>query len=151
MSTLNKVMLIGRIGQDPEVRYSNSGMAIANASLATSNRKKSGEEETEWHRLVFFGKTAEIVEQYVRKGTQLYVEGQIKTESWEDKEGNRRQITKIMVGMMNMLSSKAGSEGNSSGQNHGNRGRKPKAASANEGQPNLPGANFDDMEDDIPF
>ena len=105
---VNKVMIIGNLGQDPEVKQMPNGNAVANISIATSESwkdKDSGEqrEKTEWHRVVFFGKLAEIAEQYLDKGSQLYVEGKLQTRKWQDKEGNDRYTTEILGNEMNML------------------------------------------------
>lgn len=108
--SLNKVLLIGRLGQDPEKRVTPSGASVVNVSLATSDRfkDKTGnfQERTEWHRLVFWNRSAEIVEQYCRKGSQLYIEGTLQTREWQDKDGNKRYTTEIMVRNMQMLDSK---------------------------------------------
>ena len=108
---VNKVTLIGNLGNDPEVRYGASGNAVANVSLATTESwrdKDSGEqqEKTEWHRVVFFGKLAEIVGEYLKKGRQVYVEGRLQTNKWQDKEGNDRYTTQIVANEMQMLGSK---------------------------------------------
>jgi len=104
---INKVILIGHLGRDPEVRYSNEGKAIANISLATSEswKDKSGQkqEKTEWHRVVFWGRLAEIVGEYLNKGAPVYVEGKITTRKWQDKEGKDRYVTEIMAKEMQML------------------------------------------------
>jgi len=100
--SVNRVTLIGRVGQDPIVRYTGDGMAIANVSLATSTKIK-GQEETQWHRLVFFGKLAEIVSEYVKKGVQIYVEGSIKYGKYIDKEGNEKTTVEISCSAMTML------------------------------------------------
>jgi single-strand DNA-binding protein len=111
-SGINKVILLGNLGQDPEVRYTAGGVPIANISIATSNSwkdKNSGEtvEQTEWHRIVFFNRLAEIVEQYLKKGSKIYVEGQLRTNSWEDKNtGEKKYRTEIVAREMQMLSSK---------------------------------------------
>jgi single-strand DNA-binding protein len=107
---LNKVTLIGRLGSDPEVRYMPTGSAVTNVSLATSGRwkdKNTGErrEETEWHRIVFFSKLAEIAGEYLKKGSQVYVEGRIQTNKWQDKEGKERYTTEIIADQMQMLGS----------------------------------------------
>ena len=109
MSSLNKVQLIGNLGADPEIRYLPSGDAVCNIKIATSSKKKSGSEyvdETEWHRVVFFGKLAEISGQYLKKGGQVYVEGRIRTNKWQDKEGNDRYTTEIVANEMQMLGGK---------------------------------------------
>ena len=111
-SGINKVILLGNLGQDPEVRYTAGGVTIANVSIATSNSWKdkiSGEtgEQTEWHRIVFFNRLAEIVEQYLKKGSKIYVEGQLRTNSWEDKNtGEKKFRTEIVAREMQMLSSR---------------------------------------------
>jgi single-strand DNA-binding protein len=124
---LNKVMLIGNLGADPEVRYTAGGSAVANIRLATAEAwrdRESGEqqERTEWHRVVFFGKLAEIVEQYVKKGSQLYVEGRIQTRKWQDKEGNERFSTEIVASDMQMLGGRGGSGGGGGGGYEGGSG-----------------------------
>ncbi|WP_295457541.1 single-stranded DNA-binding protein [uncultured Thiodictyon sp.] len=114
--TINKVILIGNLGADPEVRYMQSGDAVANVRIATSESwrdKNTGEtqERTEWHNVVFFGKVAEIVKQYVHKGSKIYVEGQLRTRKWQDKENNDRYTTEVVVsvgGVMQMLDSRPG-------------------------------------------
>lgn len=108
---LNKVMLIGNLGGDPEIRHTNSGMAVATFSLATAESWKdrdTGEskDRTEWHRIVFFGRVAEVVEQYLKKGAQIYVEGRIQTRKWQDRDGNDRYTTEIVGSDMQMLGSK---------------------------------------------
>lgn len=108
---LNKVMLIGNLGADPEVRYGTSGNAIANIRLATAESwrdKESGEQQdrTEWHRVVFFNKLAEIVAQYLKKGGQVYIEGSIRTRKWTDKEGQEKYTTEIVASEMHMLGGK---------------------------------------------
>ena len=114
MAGVNKVILVGHLGRDPELRYAQSGTAVANATLATSERRKiDGEwqDHTEWHRLVFFGKTAETLARYCKKGKQLYVEGSLQTRSWEDREtGQKRYTTEVRVNQMVMLG-RAGESG----------------------------------------
>jgi single-strand DNA-binding protein len=108
--SVNKVILIGNLGKDPEVRYTQSGTAVTNFTMATSRSfKKDGEkvDETEWHRVVAFGRTAEVCGEYLSKGKQVYVEGRIQTREWEDKEGNRRWTTEIIIERMQMLGSRA--------------------------------------------
>lgn len=141
MASLNKVMLIGRTGKEPEVRYSTSGAAIANVSIATdeSYKDKSGEkvEKTEWHNLVFFNRTAEVVGEYVTKGMMLFVEGKLQTRKWQDKDGNDRYSTEIVCDRMQMLGSK--SEG----------GQKSSAGETRQSQRDSEPTFNDD--DDIPF
>lgn len=153
MASVNKVILIGNLGADPEIRYLPNGDAVANARLATSEQwtdKASGEkrEMTEWHRVVFFRRLAEIVGQYLKKGSPIYVEGRIRTRKWQDKEGQERYTTEIEANEMKMLgnrqSSSSGGEaeyGSSAPAPGSNRAAPPKKA---------PDA-LDDMEDDIPF
>jgi len=115
MSGLNKVLLIGRLGQDPELKHTPSGAAVCNFSLATSetwNDKSSGlkQEKTEWHRVVLWGKTAELANQYLKKGSQCYVEGTLQTRSWDDKEGNKKYTTEINGKSIQFLDAKSGGE-----------------------------------------
>ncbi len=108
--SVNKVILVGRLGKDPEIRYTQSGTAVANFTIATSRTyKKENErvEETEWHRIVAFGRTAEVCGEYLGKGSQIYIEGRIQTRSWDDKDGNKRWTTEIITDSMKMLGSKA--------------------------------------------
>ena len=110
---VNKVILVGNLGRDPEVRYSANGQAVANVTIATSESwkdKTSGEkqERTEWHRLVFFGRLAEIAGEYLKKGAQIYVEGRLQTRKWQDKEGHDRYTTEIVANEMQMLGSRSG-------------------------------------------
>ena len=121
--SVNKVILVGRLGKDPEVRYSNNGNAITNFNLATSRvyKNKQGEkvDETEWHRCVSFGRTAEVCGEYLHKGSLIYVEGRLQTRDWEDKDGNKRWTTEIIIDNMRMLGSK-NDRGGSSSENSGN-------------------------------
>jgi single-strand DNA-binding protein len=107
MAGVNKVILIGRLGGDPEIRYTNTGTAVANFSLATStnwkNKEGEREERTEWHRIVAFARLGEICGEYLNKGKQVYVEGRLQTRSWEDKDGNRRKTTEIVANQLQML------------------------------------------------
>jgi single-strand DNA-binding protein len=152
---VNKVILVGNLGKDPEVRYSPNGGAVANITLATSESwkdKTSGEkqEKTEWHRVVFFGRLAEIAGEYLKKGAQIYVEGRLQTRKWQDKEGKDRYTTEIVAGEMQMLGSREGrgapSEFDQSSDEGRSAGRAP-ATSAGGGKPSAPG----DFDDDIPF
>ena len=156
MASVNKVILVGNLGKDPEVRYAPSGDAIANVTLATTEngKDKNGEkqEKTEWHRVSFFGKTAEVVGQYLKKGSQVYVEGRIQTRKWTDKEGQERYTTEIVADKMQMLGGRSGSasmEGDS-GESRRPTAARP-AAPASNSQAKSSGTSFDDMEDDIPF
>ena len=107
MAGVNKVILLGRLGADPEVRYTNTGTPVANFNIATSTNftDKSGEktERTEWHRIVAFGKLGEICGEYLAKGKQVYIEGRLQTRDWEDRDGNKRKTTEIVAGIMQML------------------------------------------------
>ncbi|MXQ68969.1 single-stranded DNA-binding protein [Aeromonas caviae] len=125
MASLNKVTLIGNLGQDPEVRYTTSGAAVTNISLATSESwrdKQTGEqkERTEWHRVVFMGKIAEIAGEYLKKGSSVYLEGKLQTRKWQDQGGQDRYTTEILVdsfsGVMQMLGAKQGGQGQQQGQ-----------------------------------
>lgn len=147
MSSLNKAMIIGRLGQDPDVRYTQSNTAVANLSVATSERykDKSGEwkENTEWHRVVAWGRLAEICQEYLKKGSQVYIEGPIQTRSWEDKDGQTKYTTEIKALTMTMLDSKGSSGG-------GNGPEKPQNAQPVSSNVDL-NENFDDIDDDLPF
>jgi len=154
MASVNKVILIGNLGKDPEVRYLPSGEAVANITLATTDTwkdKSSGDkkEATEWHRVAFFGRLAEIVGQYLKKGRQVYVEGSLRTRKWTDKEGQERYTTEIVANEMKMLGSREGMgdagprESNGAGSGGGKAAPSKPAASS--------GGGFNDFEDDIPF
>jgi single-strand DNA-binding protein len=151
MASVNKVILVGNLGRDPETRYMPDGAAITNVSVATSfqwNDKASGEkkEETEWHRIVFRGKLAEIAGEYLKKGSQVYVEGRLRTRKWQDKEGQDRYTTEIVADRMQMLGSRAGAGEPRTEPAMESKAAEPKAAGAKK-----PAGKFDDMEDDIPF
>ena len=169
MGNLNKVMLIGRLGQDPEKRVTPAGHSVISISLATSENftDKSGtkQERTEWHRLVFWNKLAELIEQYCKKGSQLYVEGSLQTNEWQDKDGNKRYTTEIVVRNMQFLDSKPQGDGNYQGAPGSEHAVAPPQGQPqnsfqtppNQGfQPNEPAkpavtAGDDFIEDDIPF
>ena len=171
MSSVNKATLIGRAGKDPEVRYLPNGDAVASLSIATSEKwkdKASGEmrEQTEWHRLNFFGRQAEIVGEYVRVGDMLYVEGSIHTRKWQDKDGIDRYSTEIKCRELKLLTPKgSGQRDSDDGQDRAPRSQAPQRqqtqSSAPRGappqrqaaprQPATHGSGFDDMDDDIPF
>ena len=161
MASGNKVILVGNLGRDPEVRYLPSGDPVANVTIATSSKYKSktGEmvEETEWHRVTFFGKLAEIVGQYLKKGRSVYVEGRIKTRKYTDKDGVEKFATDIIANEMQMLGSREGM-GEPSGDDEGGGYSRPAPASrpAAAQRPAAaaaakPSSGFDDMDDDIPF
>lgn len=145
MSSLNRAMIIGRLGNDPDMRYLPSGEAVANLSIATSEtwKDKDGnkKESTEWHRVSFFGKIAEVCGQYLKKGGLVYVEGKIQTRKWQDKEGQDRYTTEIRGERMQMLSGRAEGAGNNSEPKE-----PPKSGNSGGGQ-----GGFNDFEDDIPF
>lgn len=154
MASVNKVILIGNLGKDPETRYLPSGEALTSFSIATSESwkdKTSGEkkEATEWHRISTFGKLAEICGEYLRKGSQVYIEGSLRTRKWQDKEGQDRYTTEIRADQMRMLGSRGGG-----GEGGGGGMREPAAAAAGGGgkaPAKKSGGSFDDMDDDIPF
>ena len=153
---VNKVTLIGNLGNDPEVRYSGNGKAVANVSLATAESwrdKDSGEqqERTEWHRVVFFGRLAEIVSEYLHKGSQVYVEGRLQTNKWQDKEGNDRYTTQIVANEMQMLGSRGGTSANKEpAPNKDPAPDSPVDSSPKQTQP-LAESPADDFDEDIPF
>jgi len=150
--SVNKVILVGRLGKDPETRYMTNGEAVTNVTLATSEnwKDKSGEkqEKTEWHSLVFYRKLAEIAGQYLKKGSQVYVEGKIQTRKWQDKEGKDRYTTEIIVNEMQMLGGKAGGGG---GYEVMDRPAETSAAPAASKPAPAKGGGFDNFDDDIPF
>lgn len=159
MAGINKVILVGRLGADPEIRHMPSGDAVANVSLATSETWKdrnTGEkqERTEWHKVVFFGKTAEIVEQYVRKGSNIYVEGKLRTRKWQTQDGQDRYTTEVVVditGTMQMLDSRQGGEQGASGGRGGASGRGGSRDAYNASQAAQAPSGGRDFDDDIPF
>lgn len=146
---INKVILVGHLGKDPEVRYAPSGQAIANVTLATSEQwkdKNTGEkqERTEWHRVVFFSRLAEIAGEYLKKGSQVYVEGRLQTRKWQDKDGQDRYTTEIVANEMQMLGGRGNSGGGDSySQDSSYNAPEPAGASS--------GGAADDFDDDIPF
>ena len=154
MASVNKVILIGNLGRDPETRYMPDGGAITNISIATTEtwKDKQGEkqEKTEWHRVAFFGKLAEIAGEYLKKGSQVYVEGRLQTRKWQDKDGADKYTTEIVADRMQMLGSRQGMGGGDRGEaperEAGAARAAPKAAAAKPA-----GGKFDDFEDDIPF
>ncbi len=154
--SVNKAILIGRLGKDPETRYMTSGEAVTNVSLATSEnyKDKSGEkqERTEWHNLVFYRRLAEIAGEYLKKGSMIYVEGRIQTRKWQDKEGKDRYTTEIIVNEMTMLGSKSAGGGSFEVVENQSSSSAP-ARSAPAAKPAAPAAkgNFDNFDDDIPF
>ena len=174
MASVNKAIIIGNLGKDPEMRYMPSGDAICNFSLATTDswKDKNGEkqEKTEWHRISMFGKLAEIAGEYLKKGSQVYVEGRIQTRKWTNKEGQDQYTTEIVADKMQMLGSRQGmgspqgggdddggySQGGGGGGGGGYAPRAPAAAPrapapAPRQAPAKSSSGFDDMDDDIPF
>ncbi|KVD68241.1 single-stranded DNA-binding protein [Burkholderia ubonensis] len=181
MASVNKVILVGNLGADPEVRYLPSGDAVANIRLATTDRykdKASGEfkEMTEWHRVAFFGRLAEIVSEYLKKGSSVYIEGRIRTRKWQGQDGQDRYSTEIVADQMQMLGGRGGSGGGGGGgdeggygggygggggrgeqmERGGGGGRAGGAArgggGAAQSRPSASaGGGFDEMDDDIPF
>lgn len=141
---INKVILVGHLGQDPEVKYMPSGGAVANVSIATSDQwkdKQSGEmkDRTEWHRVVFFNRTAEVVGEYLKKGSQVYIEGRLQTRKWQNKEGQDMYTTEIVASDMQML----GGKGSAPTQGQQQQSHRPPQQKAP-----IPA---DDFDDDIPF
>lgn len=145
---INKVILVGNLGRDPEMKYTSNGAAIANITVATSeswNDKQTGQkvEKTEWHRVVFFRRLAEVVGEYLKKGSQIYIEGQLQTRKWQDKDGNDRYTTEIVGNEMQMLG------GRPSGSAAGQQGDGFRNTSGNSPAPQQDGG-FDD-DSDVPF
>jgi single-strand DNA-binding protein len=144
MASVNKVILVGNVGRDPEIRYTQGGTPVANFSLATTDRFKNrsgeNEERTEWHRIVAWGRLAEICSEYLQKGKQVYIEGRLQTRDWEDKEGNKRYTTEIVAQVMQML----GRRGEGEGSGGGSRG-------GSTSEPPVPDAGPGESDDEIPF
>ena len=171
MASVNKVIIVGNLGKDPEMRSFPSGDQVANVTIATTDRwkdKQSGEmkEATEWHRVVFNGRLAEIVGQYLRKGSQVYVEGSLRTRKWTDQSGVEKYTTEIRADQMQMLGSRqgAGEGGGGGGYDAGYGAQRQAAAPASRPPAPAPrqapapapsqsaaSSGFDDMDDDIPF
>jgi single-strand DNA-binding protein len=154
-ASLNQVELIGHLGKDPETRYMPDGAAITNISMATTEswKDKDGEkqEKTEWHRVAFFGKLAEIAGEYLKKGGQVFVQGRLQTRKWQDKDGNDKYTTEVVAHKMLMLGSRP-----AGGEERDDRGGEERPAKpAQQQKPAAAGAGrggkFDDFEDDIPF
>lgn len=175
MASVNKVILVGNLGRDPEVRYSPNGAAICNITLATSRNwkdKESGErrEETEWHRVVLYNRLAEIAGEYLKKGRSVYIEGRLQTRKWQDKEGQDRWTTEIVADQMQMLGGRDSGEGGGGGGGYSGRAGGSGAAGGGGGRAesggggggsggggggggrsSKPAPDFDDIDDDIPF
>ena len=166
MASVNKVIIVGNLGRDPETRYMPNGEAVTNIAVATTESwkdKNSGEKKelTEWHRITFYRKLAEIAGQYLKKGSQVYIEGRLQTRKWTDKENVERYTTEIIADTMQMLGSRQGMGGGAGGmdEEYGsappprqNQGAPAGGAAAPRQQaPSRPAPNFSDMDDDIPF
>jgi single-strand DNA-binding protein len=168
MASVNKVIIVGNLGRDPETRSFPNGDQVANVTIATTDRykdKTTGEmkEITEWHRVSFFGRLAEIAGQYLRKGSQVYVEGSLRTRKWTDKDGAEKYSTEIRADSMQMLGSRQGMGGGQGGDDEGGGERQsysrppaaapraPAAAAPRAPAPSKAASGFDDMDDDIPF
>ena len=176
MGNLNKVLLIGRLGKDPEKRVTSSGASVTNLTLATSeswiDQSGNKQEKTEWHKVVLWNKLADIAEQYLKKGSQIYIEGRIQTKEWQDKDGNKRYSTEINGQTLQFLDSKGAGDSSSAGQYPSSQGNRPPSdnfqSGGNQGnnyyqnpgpgsggpsnqlsQPQPPSDQF--IEDDIPF
>jgi single-strand DNA-binding protein len=154
---VNKVILVGNLGKDPETRYMPSGSAVTNLTLATSESwkdKQTGDqqERTEWHKIAMFGRLAEIAAEYLRKGSQVYIEGKLRTRKWQDKEGKDRYTTEIVADEMQMLGSKGGGGAASAGAMGGaGGGAAAGGGSSGRAAVNDSGAPPGDFDDDIPF
>ena len=147
MASVNKVIVVGNLGRDPEVRYSPSGVPVCNLSVATTDKrtdKNTGEvkEETEWHRISLFNRLAEIAGEYLKKGSQVYIEGRLRTRKYQDQSGEDRYVTEIVGQQMQMLGSRGGSSDSEPPQGKARRGKPPE-----DDTPPDPG----DLDDDIPF
>lgn len=160
MASVNKVILVGNLGADPETRYMPSGDAVCNLSVATTEvwkDKASGErrEATEWHRVALFGRTAEVASQYLRKGSQVYIEGRLQTRKWKDKDGQDRYTTEIRGDDMKMLGGRQGMGDAPMGRPDDQAMRQPQRSAPSQSEPaNRPPASssgFGDFDDDIPF
>ncbi|MHB0974683.1 MAG: single-stranded DNA-binding protein [Thiobacillus sp.] len=161
MASVNKVILVGNLGRDPDMRYLPSGEAVANLAIATTDKykDKTGQmvEQTEWHRVSFFGRTAEVCGQYLKKGSQVYVEGSIRTRKYTDKEGVEKYATEIRGDRMQMLGGRGGGVADMDDYNQtAGAGAQPAPRSQPRGNapaaaPRPASSGFDDMDDDIPF
>ncbi|MBK5912984.1 single-stranded DNA-binding protein [Rhodocyclus purpureus] len=162
MASVNKAIIVGNLGRDPEIRYLPNGEAVCNVTVATSESwkdKNTGEkkEMTEWHRVVFYRRLAEIAGQYLKKGSSVYIEGRIRTRKWQDKEGQERYTTEIEANEMKMLGSRQGMGSPSGGDDsygepsYGGSMPSSAPAAAPRSAPAARKPSFDDMDDDIPF
>ena len=151
---INKVILVGNLGQDPETRYMPSGGAVTNITLATNESwkdKQTGEQKdrTEWHKVAMFNRLAEIAAEYLRKGSQVYVEGKLRTRKWQDRDGNDRYTTEVIADEMQMLGGRGGGGGSFSSGGGSNGGSSGGSNAPSGGGQSAPPA--DDFDDDIPF
>jgi single-strand DNA-binding protein len=149
MASVNKVIIVGNLGRDPEMRTFPSGDRVANVAIATTDKWKDKQtsemkEATEWHRVIFNGRLAEIAGEYLRKGSQVYVEGCIRTRKYTDKDGTPKQVTEIRAESMQMLGGRNQGDG-------GERQQPARAPAPAAAKPGATGSGFDDMDDDIPF
>jgi single-strand DNA-binding protein len=158
MASVNKVIIVGNLGRDPETRYMPNGEAVTNVAVATTESwkdKNSGEkkEVTEWHRITFYRKLAEIAGQYLKKGSSVYVEGRLQTRKWTDKDGVERYTTEIIADSMQMLGGRPGAGGGSApmDDDYGNAPAPRQSAPAARPAAKPAASNFSDMDDDIPF
>ncbi len=165
MASVNKVIIVGNLGRDPETRYMPNGEAVTNVAVATTESwkdKSSGEKKelTEWHRITFYRKLAEIAGQYLKKGSQVYVEGRLQTRKWTDKDGVERYTTEIIADSMQMLGSRQGMGGGAPSMDDDYGSSAPPARQSSGGggsggaarpAAGKPAPNFSDMDDDIPF
>lgn len=158
MASVNKVILVGNLGRDPEMRYLPSGEAVANLAIATTDKykDKSGQmvEQTEWHRVSFFGRTAEVCGQYLKKGGQVYIEGSIRTRKYTDKEGVEKYATEIRGDRMQMLGGKSGggmANMDDGGYDQSPQPQRSQPSKAPAAAQRPASSGFDDMDDDIPF
>ncbi|MGE5639886.1 MAG: single-stranded DNA-binding protein [Clostridia bacterium] len=155
MASVNKVIIVGNLGADPETRYTPSGDAVTNIRVATTDKwkdKASGEmkEQTEWHRISFWGRLAEVAGEYLKKGSQVYIEGSLRTRKWQDKDGQDRYSTEIRGDVMQMLGRREG--GGMPREDAGERSApRPAPAAGKPAGEKKSGGKFEDMEDDIPF
>ena len=160
MASVNKVIIIGNLGRDPEVRYTPNGSAVCNVSVATTRTWKSKDsgdknEETEWHRVVFYDRLAEIAGEYLKKGRSVYVEGRLKTRKWQDKDGAEKYTTEIIAEEMKMLGGREGMGGGADDggepSGYGNRQQPASRPAAAAKAAPKSSTGFDNMDDDIPF
>lgn len=155
MASFNQIILIGNLGRDPEVKYTQGGQAVCNFSVAVNEQwtDKSGEkqEKTEWHRVVFFGRLAEIAGEYLKKGSQIYIEGRLQTRKWQDKEGHDRYTTEIVANDMQMLGSRSGQGAPSESFNQDQPQPQAEAAPSGNQAAKAGGKGAADFDDDIPF